>query len=110
MGNFNQLAKSLIAEKAVKSPDSESRSGITEELEAAGFGRSDVIQEYRNLYDSADEVRDKRQILDKVAEMHGLTEPENTKQVPKIVINVGGDNNRMAIMLNPSVASGEAVG
>lgn len=108
MGNFNLLAKSLIAEKAPsKLPG---KSDIVEELEAAGFGRADVIQEYRNLYDNAEEIRDKRQILDKVSEMHGLTEPENVKQVPQIVINVTGDNSKMLLMLNPSAASGEAIG
>lgn len=107
MSHFDQIAKSLIVQKAPKPAD---KPDIVEELEAAGFGRADVIQEYRNLYDIADEVRDKRQILDKVSEMHGLTEPENVKQVPKIIINVTGENNRMAIMLNPSLASGEAVG
>jgi hypothetical protein len=107
MGNFSQLAKSLIAEKTPAAPVKDN--DIVQELTDAGFSRREVITEYRTLYDSADEIRDKRQILDKVAEMHGLTEPENVKQVPRIIINVGGENNRMAVMLNPSLTSGEVI-
>lgn len=104
---FDQIAKSLLQKTKSEKPTKEE---LDSDLEAVGFSRRDVLQEYRTLYDTTEEDSVKRQVLDTMTKIHGLTEDGSAKQLPAIHIHVSGDNSRVAMMLNPNLvhaASGE---
>lgn len=104
---FDQVAKSLIQQSQKTPKDISDSNSKTRELEAAGWGRVEVLREYRDLYDTTEEDSTKRQILDKVATMHGLLSPESAgANMPIIQINIQGDNTKVNAMLCPNFVLG----
>jgi hypothetical protein len=107
---FNQLAKSLLSSAApnlnpvnVNSEIPIERNQKIAELEAAGWSRAELLEEYRKVYDSTQEDSIKKQILSDISKIHGMmSEDEKQKVMPTIVLNIVGDNARVNAMLCPA--------
>jgi hypothetical protein len=105
--NFDLLAKNLL-----RSPTNESysspkggktleRAGALVELAESGFGRKEVFEELRFLYDGAEDDILKKQLLEMVVKIHGLYKDDERKESPIITFTVIGDPIRFQNMLAP---------
>jgi len=105
--NFDQIAKDLLrppnqpAKKAEVKGGTLARANALAELADAGFGRAEIFNELRLLYDGAEDDSLKKQILDIVIKMHGLYKEDESRNVPTIVFNINGNRERVNSMLCP---------
>ena len=106
--NFDQIAKDLLKpspqEKKLGNNGSSgalARANALAELTDAGFGRAEIFNELRMLYDGAEDDSIKKQILDIVIKMHGLYKEDEARNVPTIVFNINGSKERINSMLCP---------
>lgn len=99
---FDLVAKNLI-QNQTKSPSGPTdRLAVLDTLTKAGFSPSDIFDELRHLYDTAEDDTTKRQVLDMMLKVHGLyANKEQDKVVPVININIKGDNDKIFRMLCP---------
>lgn len=71
------------------------------ELALNDFAPEDICRELRALYDEAEEVSEKKQILELVIKVQGMMQESKEKEVPQIVFNICGRPDRIDSMLCP---------
>lgn len=103
---FDSIAKDLLKAKAgnpanEKNDAALARAGALVELAAAGFSRSEIFCEIRELYDSCEDSAIKRQLLDMVVKVHGLYKDDEKREAPTFIFNITGDKDKLNQMLCP---------
>lgn len=109
MGNFNQIAKSLLTQVSTP-PVNVGRESVTDKLDSLkllsenGFSPREVLRDLRELYDACetDEKAIRLQISKLMIQVLGMLKNEEVQRaVPSITFVIQGDNNRINTMLCP---------